>query len=377
MKQFPILYHKTSKGAINTWEVWSDGPFVYTKWGKLDGKMQESCVEVKPKNIGRANATTVEEQAELEAKSLWTFKLERKYYQTQEEAENELIFLPMLAKSFEDRKRFLTDEEDYPCDLQPKLNGVRCLAFWDKNDRVKLISRSGKEYKMSHIADELEPELPGNIVLDGELYIHGMPLQDLNALVRWSKNKNPDSDKVEYHVYDLIDKNNLNLSWKERRELLKNFFSKSEEKFKSKFVKIVPVETNPVYTQEEVYEEQSNFLTKGYEGAIVRLRNGKYKFGYRSSDLLKVKSFQDAEFEIVNYTNGIGKFENCIIYTCKTKEGKEFNVVPKGTFEQREEWLREGNTHIGKMLKVQFAEWTTDNIPQFPVGICIREEWDM
>ncbi|NIU00935.1 MAG: hypothetical protein GWN01_08395 [Nitrosopumilaceae archaeon] len=65
------------------------------------------------------------------------------------------------------------------------------------------------------------------------------------------------------------------------------------------------------------------------------------------------------------------------MYTCKTKEGKTFEVVPKGTFVEREQWFNEASTHIGKMLKVQFAEWTNDNKPQFPVGLCIRLEEDM
>jgi ATP-dependent DNA ligase len=371
MKKFPTLFHKTSKGAINTWEVWSDGPFVYTKWGQLNGKMQKSCIEVTPKNAGRSNSTTVEQQAELEAQSLWTFKLERKYYQSQKEAENQMIFLPMLAQSFDKRKRFLT-KEDYPAEIQPKLDGTRSLCHWDEDENViKLISRSGKEYILPHIADELEPELPGNYVLDGELYVHGLPLQDLNTLVRRTKNMNPESVKVEYHVYDIIDQNNLEMTWRERYKLLEQFFSAN------KFVKIKLVNTETVYGHEEVYEMQSDFLMKGYEGAVVRLRDGKYKFGYRSNSLLKVKSFQDEEFEIIDFANGIGKFSNCIIYKCKTKEGKEFDVVPKGTFEQREQWLKEGKSHIGKMLKVQFADWTKDLKPQFPIGIAIRLQEDM
>lgn len=370
MKTFPILYHKTSTGSINEWEVWADGNLTKTRWGLVGGKKQISIVEATPKNLGRSNETSAEEQAILEAKSLWTFKLERKYFQTKEEAESQVIFLPMLAQSFDKRKRFLTDDS-FPAEIQPKLDGVRALAHWDEDENVvKLISRSGKEYLLPHITDELEAELPGRYVLDGELYVHGLPLQDLNALVRRTKNMNPESVKVEYHVYDIIDQENLDLIWSERHMVLKELYKEGA------FHKTKLVNTETVQNSEEVYEMQSKFLMEGYEGAVVRIREGKYKLGYRSSDLLKVKSFKDAEFEIIDFTNGVGKFSTCIIYKCKTEEGKEFDVVPKGTFEQREQWLKEGKSHIGKMLKVQYADWTNDNKPQFPVGICIREDWD-
>jgi len=364
----PTLYHKTSKGAINIWTVWSEGDCVYTEWGQKDGKMQTSCKKVEQKNLGKKNETSLEEQAVLEAKSLWIHKKERKYSETLEETK-EIIFLPMLADKFEDRKRFLSNS-DFPVYCQPKLNGLRSLAYW-VDGKVRLMSRGGKTYFLEHITNELEQILPENMFLDGELYIHSVPLQTLNKLIRPTKNFNEESIKIEYRVYDCGDLKNSNMIWIDRMNLLNEFFAQNHMN------KIHVVETTQIDSVVGVYEYQTTCLGNGYEGAIVRLPNGLYKFGYRSHDLLKVKTFQDEEFEIVDYTNGIGKFENCIIYVCKTKEGNLFNVVPKGTFEDRKQWLLEGDSHIGKLLTVKFFDWTEDNIPQFPVGICIRLEEDM
>ena len=367
-QQLPRLFHKTSKDAINIWDIWSDGDGIFTRWGQKEGKQQEACKRAKGKNTGKKNATTDSEQAELEAKAMWTKKLERKYYKTEKEAKNETVFLPMLAAKYSDRKRFLT-EDSYPAFSQPKLDGVRCLAYW-VDDKVRLMSRGGKDYVLPHISDALETKLKKNDVLDGELYVHGLPLQDLNSLVRGS-HKHADSVNVEYHPYDMIPNKDVEMPFTERLEHLERFVADSPSD------KICAVETSTAQNEDEVFAAHADFVNRGYEGGIVRLGTGKYRFGYRSKELLKVKSFVDDEFEIFDFTNGIGKFENCVIYWCRTEEGEEFTVVPKGTFEQRAVWLKEGKQAVGKWLKVQYAGYSNLNKPLFPVGLCIRLEEDM
>ena len=36
-----------------------------------------------------------------------------------------------------------------------------------------------------------------------------------------------------------------------------------------------------------------------------------------------------------------------------------------------------GDAYIGKMLTVKFQELSNDKVPRFPVGLHIREDWDM
>ena len=370
MTHLPRLFHKTSKGNINIWDIWPEGDTIHTKWGQKDGKQQEAAKVAKPKNVGKKNATTAEEQAVLEAKAMWTKKLDKKYYETEHEALNELVFLPMLADSFEKRKKFVT-EADYPVSIQPKLDGLRCLVYWSEG-KVKLMSRGGKEYILPHISKAAQDKKLGNQdVLDGELYIHGESLQELNRLVRGS-HKYPESVNVQYHVYDMISKGDTDMPWSKREVALAEFGWVTTDPDPIRFTR-----TTEAFSEEEVLRAQRDLMRDGYEGAIVRLKHGKYRFGFRSKELLKVKSFQDAEFKITGFTNGVGKFSECIIYTCVTEEGNEFSVVPKGTFEERREMLAHGELHIGQMLKVQFADWTEDMIPQFPVGLCIRLEEDM
>ena len=359
----PTLYRTSKTGATLVWNIWTEGSDIVTEHGQVDGKMQLDRRTATGKNIGRANETTPEEQAILEATAKHKKRLDTKYSLTLKDAKKE-VFLPMLAASFDKRK----DKVTYPVDVQPKLDGVRCMAFWN-GDHVELMSRGGKKWECSdHIVKELETVLPYGWVLDGELYIHGATFQEITKLV---KKLRPESKDVVFHVYD-VPKGNHEVLWGDRYEDLESLVEAFEE-----CDSLEVVDTHLATNEDAVYEHQSHFLEEGYEGAIVRELDGEYRFGHRSNKLLKVKNFMDKEYEIVDYTTGVGRFEGCIIWICKTDNGDEFKVVPQGTMEERKATYDTAGEHIGELLKVKFFELTDDNIPRFPVGIGIRLPEDM
>ena len=361
--KLPTLYRTSKTGATLVWNIWTEGADILTEHGQVDGKMQLDRRTATGKNIGRANETTPEEQAILEATAKHKKRLDTKYSLSLKDAKKE-VFLPMLAASFDKRK----DKVTYPVDVQPKLDGVRCMAFWN-GDHVELMSRGGKKWECcQHIIDELEMVLPKDWILDGELYIHGATFQEITKLV---KKLRPESKDVVFHVYD-VPRAGTNHEWEERREHLNDFHGNHGW---CKSVKVV--RTDFAAHEEDVYELQSEYLEEGYEGAIVREYDGEYRFGNRSNKLLKVKNFMDKEYEIVDYTTGVGRFEGCIIWICKTENGDEFKVVPQGTMEERKATYDTAGEHIGELLKVKFFELTDDDIPRFPVGIGIRLPEDM
>ena len=366
-KKLRTLYHKSKTDAIVKWDIWTEGADILTEYGQIGGKMQSARKTATPKNVGRANATTAEEQALIEAIAMHKKRLDGKYSLTVEECKKE-VFLPMLAGSFDKRK----DKVTYPVDVQPKLDGVRCLAYWD-GDSVKLMSRGGKQWNCcEHITNELETVLPKGTVLDGELYIHGATFQEITKLV---KKLRPESVNVEFHVYDIprgVSNERHTTDWNSRKDALESFRT-CVDLCKS----VVIVDSHFAVCEESVYELQSQFLEDGYEGAIVREMDGEYKFGYRSNSLLKVKSFMDREYEIIGFTTGVGRFEGSIVWICKTRDGNEFKVVPQGTMEERQETYQNADNHIGELLKVKYFELTDDGIPRFPVGLGIRLTEDM
>lgn len=361
------LYGKTSSGAVKVWSIKveenADGTCcIIMQHGQLNGKMQEDSRTIScGKNIGKANETTVLEQALSEAKALMIKKVDQGYVEDvsliteYSEAER---WLPMLANVWEDA----VSHVKFPGYVQAKLDGSRLLAE-KQNGTVRMWSRQGKEITIPHlIKKELEGVLSDGECTDGELYVHGWSFQrNISAVKKYSA----DTDLLEYHIYDLPNKNGM--SFKDR------FVDIDKSKFTGR-LKILP--TTPVSSMEDISAAEVLALQEGYEGLMFRNSKGVYKFKHRSSDLLKIKRFTDSEFEIIGSKDGTGREEGLIIFRCKNEAGKEFDVRPAGTVEERARMWHNRASLLGKLLTVKYQEFTDDGLPRFPVGLHIREEWD-
>ena len=371
----PTLYHRGKKGAIYQWSIWTEGADIVTEYGQVGGQMQIARKRAEPKNVGRANATTAEEQALSEAQSMWTFKIERKYADSIEKCKQRKVS-PMLApgKDFKEIKKYVT----YPCDVQPKLDGNRCLAYWE-GDRIVLMSRGGKEWDLDHIKAQLAKILPEDGMLDGELYIHGESCQRMTKLIK-SKFLS-ERERVQLHVYDVPLCDGEERLWKNRRLDLFRLVQNHPDgglRGTDETPNILLVPTIAVFSEDEVYAMQAKFLEMGFEGAMVRLLEGPYESGYRSKYLLKVKSFDDTEFKIVGFSDGKGKNVGVVKWTCVLEDGvTTFDCAPTGRTEDRKQMFQEGLEHIGKLLKVKHQGRTDEGIPRFPIGIAFRDPMDM
>lgn len=342
------LYKKAKTGKIQVHSMWTVGPIIYSEYGTHNGKMQVSSVVAEPKNVGKANETTASEQAILEMNSKLQNKRDKGYFDTIEEAENQIVFLPMLAK--DGTKVKIT----YPCYGQPKLDGVRCMANTDGS----LMSRGGKDYDVAHITEKIKAaDVP--YVLDGELYIPSTPLQDIVSFVKKPKEG---SEKIQYWIYDMYVPD---IIWEERMKLLATL-----EVYGISLVEVPSVLIN---SEEEMKAFHDKCVEEGFEGVILRHPEGKYELNKRSRYLIKYKEMKDSEYKIIDVIEGKGKFVGCAIFVCENPDGPNFNVTPKGNMKQKREWFQDRENLIGKHLTVQYQALTKANVPQFPVGIAIRD----
>ena len=362
-KKFPRLYAKASNGKIKTWMIEAKDSTMIESWGYLDGKIQEQKKEIKGKNIGRANETTPEQQCELECQSKWTKKCDEQYTSDKNnirEKHEHDILLPMLAQRYQDRSHNI----HFPCYVQPKLNGVRCI-YQDG----KFISRGGKEYTF---LDHLVPYLKklDIAIPDGEIYIHGMSLQQITSLVK--KDCGEATDQLEYWIYDQINKN----SFEKRIEDIDTRFEILSEGYTEKDwdeCKLNYVDTFVVNSEKEIKKYHDEFVQLGFEGVIIRNTDGLYQVDVRSKDLQKYKEFIDEEFEISGGHEGSGPDAGTVVFECITKDGKPFSARPRGTREMRRKWFADIKKMIGKKLTVRYQQLTDDGIPEFPVAVCVRD----
>lgn len=363
-KDFPTLYVKTAGGAINYWQIWTEGPAVCMRWGKVgtDKPLYDQYI-AKGKNVGRSNETSPEEQAVLEAQSKFDKQRRLKYVESIQEAQSGVNIKPMRCYALDDKRR---SKIKFPVTLQPKFNGCRCMAYPPNgNGHVRLMSRGGKDYTLPHIQDALAFSLTSGWCLDGELYVHGMSLQKIRSLIL---TPSEESLRIRFVVYDMTPLPPGDLTWDQRLKYLHSFFANFHHP------SITLSDSMTTYTLEGIEAAHDQYVSEGYEGCIIRMPHGKYKLAAKSVDILKYKKFQDKEFQVVGW--GIGR-DGVLVYQCVQEEGKMFEVRPMGDEAERAALLKSAPNDVGKMLTVKFQERSDDNMPIFPVGVSFRTEEDM
>ena len=359
------LWSKDSKGGVRTWEVWAEGDTIVTMYGAEEGEKQFSRKRCAGKNIGKANETTPEQQAQLEIQSMVSKQLRKKYCESRSEA-LKFRLKPMLAHGWDKHKHKL----QWPADVQPKLDGYRCLAEIVDGE-VVLHSRGGKTYYLPHIAKAVKEILPENIVLDGELYAEGVLF---NTVASWIKRDQEDTPRVCFHVYDIYNKHVPGMSWQMRKLWLRSLQARPHPLA----IKLVPTET--VADETDALRVAAEHVANGCEGGIVRAHKATYKVGGRSDGLLKLKTFIDEEFEVLGAEEGRGKFSGCAIWICKTKPGSvkpSFKATPVGTFEERAAMWDARESFFGRQLTVKHFGISEDGRPRHPIALRFRDEKDL
>jgi ATP-dependent DNA ligase len=105
----------------------------------------------------------------------------------------------------------------------------------------------------------------------------------------------------------------------------------------------------------------------GFEGVMLRPAGGKYKLNVRSSELLKVKRYKDAEFTVIDalmrHHHGIGKDIVDVFVLQNDQSEASFKAVPVGTIESRAEMWLKRDDYIGQQATVRFFERSIDLVP--------------
>jgi DNA ligase-1 len=364
--KYATLFHKDTKDKTRVWWMereWNLSGRYRTIAGLLHGqKVASAWKQATPKNVGKVNATTADEQAHAEIQSQYTKKIDRKYHINLEDIEEAKIFAPMLAQKY-DPAKFVWNK--FACEYvsQPKLDGIRCIAKADG-----LFSRQGKPFNLPHIREGLEGVFTHrpDAILDGELY-HHLFKDDFNSIVslvkketRTDEEEKRCRDLIQYHVYDMYGEDNFHSRFQSLDRLVWNHAGPA----------IVIVPSMVIEDQESLDADYAHHLEMGYEGQIIRL-DAPYE-NKRSKNLLKRKEFQDEEFELTEVQEGLGNWAGYAKRAlCKLPDGRSFGAGIKGTQEFTKELL--GNWRKYEGVTVRYFARTPDGIPRFPVAVAWHE----
>jgi bifunctional non-homologous end joining protein LigD len=188
--------------------------------------------------------------------------------------------------------------------FEPKLDGVRCLAFV-RDGQVKLFSRRGLDASRTYpsITQDLKLQPEQQMVIDGEI----IALDDAVGLLviqpRINLTRDPDIRRAEekipvyFYVFDLLYLQGHDLRsvpLEERKKLLKRVLAPTDR------VRLVePFEVDG----KTAFESAVNF---GLEGVVAKRRDSHYESGRRSNNWLKVKETLSDDFVVGGYLPGQG-----------------------------------------------------------------------
>lgn len=388
-KEFPHLFGKDKAGKTRVWQATvfsftqnSTMAMSVIQHGMYGGKLQIDTREYTVgKNIGKKNETTPLEQCLSEVEKKWRDKIEKESYaETPHETPTSSSALslsgkkvfPMLANKYEpDSSTKKKNGIVYPCFVQPKLDGLRCVVYLEANGRPVYQSRTGGIFLVLEHLDEAILSIlrdSPNTILDGELYTTKIPFEELAGLIK-KKALTTEEDQyriqhVQYHVYDIVQGET---TFSERLAKLQELTERCDPRF------ICQVPTDIVVSVEAFKEKFGEYVEAGYEGIMLRNSGGLYKENYRSNDLLKYKEFFEAEYPIVAYREATGRDAGTVIWECETPEGRRFCVRPRGSLEARRKWFETAKSIVGKQLTVIYQELSEMGVPRFPVGKAIRD----
>lgn len=288
---------------------------------------------------------------------------------------------PILAHVYEPHR------VTWPAYVQPKLNGIRALY---QNGRFQ--SRDELPFPvglLDHLSVPLRGTFDPSVILDGELYVHGWPLQRINAAVTPVRQQpTEDTLKVEYHVFDVVD---FTCPFIDRVTTTLPFTYQCPPK-----IHLV----NNVYvgTEWEANRQYAAFVANGYEGMMYRLGDCPYTVpkmlesqtalqgvpsnrrflsdkNNRCWHLLKRKDWQDDEFVCIGVVEGEGKYVGTLgALTCVTPRtefarGHAFSVGSGLTDAEREHYW--ANPPIGRLIKVKYLVLSNDGIPLNPTVLAV------
>ncbi len=260
-----------------------------------------------------------------------------------------LLLIPLLLSAQKPSLMLLQTYNDHNISgwvMSEKLDGIR--AYWDG---TQLLTRNGN---IIHAPSWFTAAYPP-FAVDGELWIGRKQFEHTAAIVR----DNKPSDQWREITHYIFEVPHAKGTLAQRLARVRPY--------EHRYLKCIP--HIKVTDKNHLYAYLKAIEAKGGEGVVVRDPNAPY-IARRTHKALKVKTFHDAECEIVGYNNGKGKYRGVLgSFTCKMNSGTLFKIG-SGLSEA----LRRNPPKIGTVVTFKYQELTQYGKPRFPVFLRVKRD---
>lgn len=284
-------------------------------------------------------------------------------------------FSVALAENFNEKtiKKINFDRQWF---VSRKLDGVRCIVIVDEKGQVSSYSRAGKVFNtLKRIEDEIKSLNLKSVVFDGEVCSYSdNDKDDFQSIMKEIRRKNHIIENASYNVFDFLTLKEFN------EKSSSTYFNTRIYKLKDtlfnknlKFVKVLNQQhvnsLAELNSYVDAFKKDKN--RNHWEGLIVR-KDEKYK-GKRSRDILKVKTFFDAEYIVQSVIFGPFRYvrdnievENEMLSAVVIEHKGNLVQVGSGfTIEQRQHFYMYPEDIIDKTITVQYFEESQNQNGEF------------
>ena len=248
-----------------------------------------------------------------------------------------------------------------------KLDGVRCLAITDENGKCTLYSRMGKEFTtLDKVKDAIESTGIINTVFDGEIcLVDENGNEDFQGVMKQLRRKDHQIENPAYIMFDMLNIKDFNNQKSEeilsdRLHTLRSFLNGDID------TNILRYTEQAVITDGRHFDMWSQMAADGnWEGFMLRKDVG-YE-GKRSKNLVKVKKFYDAEYEVIDFDiddhevvrDGKSETIKMLSQVWIEHKGHKVKVGSGWSQEQRLQYM--DGSIVGKIITVQYFEETKND----------------
>lgn len=264
---------------------------------------------------------------------------------------------PIQADSEKSQAPPLLLAESWDCATDPtgfllseKLDGVR--AYFDGK---QFLSRQGNLF---HAPDWFLAGLP-NVPLDGELWLGRKKFQRTVSIVR----RQDQSDLWKEITYVVFDAPTLEKGFEDRLAFVNECLRQNKPPYAKAHEHLA------CQGVDHLRQELARLEALGGEGLMLRRPGSRYESG-RSTTLLKVKNFHDAEARVREHQEGAGRHKGRLgALLVELADGTKFAV---GTgFSDAE---RENPPAVGSLITFRYQELSEAGVPRFPSYVGVRAD---
>ena len=278
-----------------------------------------------------------------------------------------------LANKYDEKTKKKVDFVNDTWFVSRKLDGVRCLVVVDDKGKARSYARSGKQFHtLSLVEKELEDLGVKNIVYDGEMCIvNENGDEDFQDIMKEIARKDHTINNGLFQIFDFIPYRMFAKGYGESGTLSQRIFALQNLLLGKDLKNIDFLEQIPVTSFEELDKLTQTATKKGWEGLMIR-KNVPYQ-GKRSNDILKVKTFYDSEYTVIDTFFGPLRYikegaeveEEMLSGVAVEHKGNIVRVGSGFTIDQRKHLFKNPQDILGKTITVQYFEESKNQDGEF------------